>query len=225
MGLKDLCWCTNSHHPCGPSTTVSTQLICTNLANLYRYFILQLYHSTGKMVKKQGCNSPIYPRSTWQTAVHLHTMHTRSSLHTTATTTCTLCIFTTCVCTFLQHAYIYIYTFLQHTYVHFYNMRMYIFTTCVYTFLQHAYVHFLQHTYILQHVYIHFYNMRMNIFTTCVHLTTGVHSTACLPHVDVGEVTVHVDVSILVQLCGKLRGQGWVQVWRKIPQGIPQSQL
>ena len=27
-GVKDLCFCTNSHHPCGPSTTVSTQLIC-----------------------------------------------------------------------------------------------------------------------------------------------------------------------------------------------------
>ena len=40
MGLKDLCWCTNSHHPCGPSTTVSTQLICTNLEHKHVYLLL-----------------------------------------------------------------------------------------------------------------------------------------------------------------------------------------
>ena len=76
MGLKDLCWCTNSHHPCGPSTTVSTQLICTNL----EHKPLSLFHLTAisqhrQNGKKQGCNSPIYPRSTWQTAVHLHIKH------------------------------------------------------------------------------------------------------------------------------------------------------
>ena len=44
MGLKDLCWCTNSHHPCGPSTTVSTQLICTNLEHK-PLSLFQLYTS------------------------------------------------------------------------------------------------------------------------------------------------------------------------------------
>ena len=56
MGLKDLCWCTNSHHPCGPSTTVSTQLICTNLEHkpltLFRLTAIHC-HSTGKMVKNK----------------------------------------------------------------------------------------------------------------------------------------------------------------------------
>ena len=102
MGLKDLCWCTNSHHPCGPSTTVSTQLIFTNLEHkplsLFHLTAIIL-HSTGKMVKNKDAivnsNTIIYPRSTWQTAVHLHTMHTRPPLHTTATTTCTLCTLTT----------------------------------------------------------------------------------------------------------------------------------
>ena len=42
MGFKDLCWCTNSHHPCGPSTTVSTQLVCTNL----EHKLLLLFHLT-----------------------------------------------------------------------------------------------------------------------------------------------------------------------------------
>ena len=71
MGLKDLCWCTNSHHPCGPSTTVSTQLICTNLEHkpLSLFRLTAIYcHSTGKMVKNKDAivnSNTIYPRSTW----------------------------------------------------------------------------------------------------------------------------------------------------------------
>ena len=78
--------------------------------------------------------------------------------------------------------------------------------------LQHVYNIFNMCIFILQHVY--------NIFNMCI-----IHSTSCSPHVDVGEVAVHVDVSILDQLCGKLRGQGGVEVCGEIPQGISQSQL
>ena len=46
-----------------------------------------------------------------------------------------------------------------------------------------------------------------------------------LPHVKGRSETVHVDVSILLQFLGKLRGQRRVEGGRKVPQSVLQSQL
>ena len=74
MGLKDLCCCTNSHHPFGPSTTLSTQLICTNL----EHKPLSLFQPHTPQRRQNGKNkhavansNTIYPRSTWQTTVQI----------------------------------------------------------------------------------------------------------------------------------------------------------